>query len=737
VTLARARKSLLKIVFAIGLGGALMPAHAGGPPQLCPLPPFKPAPRAAKKLPKNGAVTIDADSVDALRNGVSVFKGNVLVRQNDDRLSAARMAYHSYQRSIFASGDVLYSSPTLEVRGTHGRYFLKTGLGDFFGADYRLPQRSGRGHAKKVALTGPGLSRLHEVSYTTCPIGRNDWSLNASTVKLNRNTEVGVAYNATLDFYGVPIFYTPYLSFPLTDERKSGFLSPVIGYSGSRGIDITEPYYFNIAPNFDATLAPRILGRRGVLVNSQFRYLLKGTEGELDFSILPYDREAHRQRRHFHFDNATRISDEWRFNANLNHVSDPNYFADFGNSLSEAATVHQVSNVQIGYNQTSWSFLTRFRSYQTLNAYGTRLRPPYRELPQILLDWRPPPDNYRLDYGVDDELVRFAYPGRVGAARLHVRPHLDYNFGSHALYLKPAAKFDLAEYQLYNVHKPRQPTDVSRAAPVLSLDTGMVLERNTVFGDLVETLEPRLFYLYVPYRDQTDIPLFDTHDAPFNFIQLFADNRFNGADRLGDANQLSYALTTRLLHPDTGRELLAASVGQIHYFRDRLVTLPGRAPKTRAESDIVGELRLSLDPHWSSMARLQWNPKTRQNDVGALRVQYRAGPRKVANAAYLFRRDRIEETDFSVAWPISHHWRVVGRWNYSLRDKQTRETFAGFEYENCCWAFLFLDRRYLRPTGRITHGIYLELQFKGLGRLGRDLSELLERGILGYGDQEY
>ncbi|HET7570898.1 MAG TPA: LPS assembly protein LptD [Gammaproteobacteria bacterium] len=727
MALNRLRKSPWQTIAIVGLSAMAASAYAI-PPAICPLPPFEQAPQP-KPAPATGTVTINADSVTALRQGVSLFKGDVDVFKDEKSLRADQATYDSAKRSITARGDVLFTTPTLEVKGDRGHYFLNSGLGTFFDAHFRLPKRHGRGTAGEVEVTGPGTSTLHDVTYTTCPLGHQDWALDTPHVDLNRNTDIGVAYNATIDFYGIPIFYTPYISFPLSDRRKSGFLAPTIGYSGQDGLDLTLPYYLNIAPNMDATIAPRYLGQRGVLINSQYRYLLPGTTGEFDYAVMPHDNLANARRSRFHFDDRTRISDMWGFSTNLNHVSDGDYFSDFGNSLSETSQVLQVSNVQLDYNNTNWSFLTRLRGYQALRG----ARPPYRELPQMVLDWQGPLQNYRLDYGVGSELVRFAYPGRVGAARLHVQPMIDYTFGSNAWYVRPTARYDLAAYQLYNVHDPLKPTQLSRAAPILSLNSGVTFERDA-FGGLIETLEPRLFYLYVPYRDQSDIPLFDTSQATFNFLQLFSDNRFNGTDRLGDANQISYALTTRFIHPDTGKELLAASIGQIHYFSDRRVTLPGQPPQTNQVSDLIGELRLDVNDDWTTAAGLQWNPNTRHNDVGRFQVRYQPGPRQVVNLGYRYRRDRLEETDLSLAWPLTQHWQVVGRWNYSLRDQATRETFAGFEYQNCCWAFLFLDRHYLRPNGKVTQALYFEIQFKGLGRLGRQIEDFLERGILGYGD---
>lgn len=712
----------------LGLGLAAR-AHAAVPPATCPIPPFENTPPPST-APNKQTTTVDADSATAVREGVSLFTGDVVILQGDKRLRSDKATYDSAKRSITATGNVLFATPSFAAKGGRGKYLLDSDTGKFFNANYRLPKRHGHGTAKEIDLVGPGLSELHDVTYTTCPLGDNDWLLTTPTVELNRNTDVGTAYNATIHFMGVPIFYTPFISFPLSDKRKSGFLAPTLGYSGGNGLDITQPYYFNIAPNMDATLAPRLLGHRGVLINSQYRYLTESSEGELNYSVLPHDRMADRQRYHFSFDDRTRLSEHWGLGANLNHVSDADYFSDFGNSLTETATITQVSNVQVGYDDLNWSFLSRLRSYQTFRA-----RPPYRELPQLVLNWQAPPDNYRLDYGFGSELVRFTYPGRVGADRLHVKPTIDYSFGTSGYYLRPAAKLDLMEYNLFDIGDSNRPTHLSRAAPIFNLDGGLVFERDaTDSGDLIETLEPRLFYLYVPYRDQSNIPLFDTHGAAFNFVQLFSDNRFIGADRLGDANQLSYALTTRFIRPNSGKELLAASIGQIHYFQDRRVTLPGDEPETRSNSDIVGELRFNFNDHWSSLAALQWNPTTRQNDVGEFQLQYRAAPRQIVNLGYRFRRDRLEETDVSLAWPITPHWRFVGRWNYSLKEQATRETFAGIEYENCCWTFLFVDRHYLTPAGDLNSALYFEIQLKGLGRLGRQLEDFLERGILGYGN---
>jgi LPS-assembly protein len=702
------------------------------PPATCPLPPFEntPPPRPSN----DKTITIDADAITAFRFGRSLFEGDVEIVQGDQRLRSNRAVYDSKTREVDASGNVLFATPDITALGERGQYSLDTHLGKFFDATYRLPRRHGRGTAKEIHLTGPGLSELHEVTYTTCPIGHDDWVLNTPTVELDRNSDVGIAYNATIDFFGVPIFYTPFISFPLSGKRKSGFLAPTLGYSGGNGLDITLPYYFNIAPNMDATLAPRLLGHRGVLINTQYRYLLPGTTGELDYDVLPYDRLTGERRDYFSFGNHTEMTEHWNFDASLNHVSDGEYFQDFGNSLAETSTVQLRSDIGTSYNDMNWSFGTDLISYQTFGV-----RTPYRELPDITLAWQAPVTDYRLDYGFNSELVRFQYPGlingkpQINGDRLHIQPGIDYTLGTSGYYLQPAAKLDLTEYSLFNVSDPMQPTRIGRAAPILSLDGGLVFERNAdSAGNLIETLEPRLFYLYVPYHDQRDIPIFDTHGADFNFVQLFSDNRFIGTDRLGDANQVSYALTTRFIRPNTGKELLAASIGQIHYFEDRRVTLPGQSIDTRPTSDLVGELRFNINDRWSSQMDWQWNPTTRQNDVGEFQLSYQPAARQVVNLGYRYRRGQLEETDVSLAWPVTRNWRFVGRWNYSLSDQATHETFAGLEYENCCWAMLFVDRHYLAPDGKLRSALYFELQLKGLGRLGRQIEDFLQRGILGY-----
>lgn len=694
----------------------------------CRLPSFSglPPPNAAV----DGMKTIlDADMITVLGHGKSIFKGNVTVVKDRQRLVADKVIYNRNTGTLRARGHLAFALPTVQAQGTHGYYSLDTGRGTFYDAHYRLPITRGRGHAQKIELTGPESSTLHDVTYTTCPLDQTDWVLTSSTINLDQNDEEGTAYNAVLWFYHVPVFYSPFISFPLTDKRKTGFLSPTFGYSKHDGIEIIMPYYFNIGSNVDATVTPRYIGRRGLLTTGQFRYLLPGTSGNISYSLIPNDKLAGMRRSRFHFGDTSQLGSHWRFGADINHVSDPNYFEDLDNGARASRRLFQVSSAHLRYNSPDWSFRTLLQTYQTL----TPNRAPYRILPQFVLGWNPSPENRHLMYGVNSQLTRFAYPGRISATRLHIAPQMSYSFGEYdyAWHVKPALQFDVTKYELGNVHTNR-PTQLTRAAPIFSLDSGLTLVRNTSFDGIVETLEPRLRYLYVPYRDQSNIPLFDTGKATFNFSQLYSNDRFTGLDRLGDTNQLSYGLTTRFIHPDTGRELLSASLGQILYFRDRRVRPHGGAPLTRPTSDIIAEASFNLNQHWSANAFVQWNQKTRRTDVESARLQYKDGARRVVNLAYRYHHRKREETDFSFAWPVARNWQFVGRWQYSLSEQATRQMFYGFEYENCCWAFVFVNRHYLRGN-RLSQAYYLELQFKGLGRLGRNIMNFVKHGILGFG----
>ncbi|HEX5340172.1 MAG TPA: LPS assembly protein LptD [Gammaproteobacteria bacterium] len=719
---------------------------------LCPVLPASPLPPVPPGAPPDSrqATDLTAEHVDGHVHGISILTGHPKAVQGSRQMTAERMRYNAATGKIHATDDVQFHSPNMSLHGDSADYDLNTASGNFDDADYFLPKRHGRGTAKQMQMLDKDRSILTDMHYTTCPPGRQDWMLHASDMLLNQSTNTGIGHNVVIDFFGVPIFWTPYINFPLNDDRKSGFLTPGFGYSNLTGTDLAVPYYFNLAPNYDATLTPRIITRRGFDLGGEFRYLLEGgSQGQFDFNYLPHDRIADRSRSLLHFSDNTPLGTEtgWDFNTAWNQVSDNLYFQDLGDSLIAVANTIQERHAAINYasDDANLRLLTQVQSFQIVDPLISPLNYPYRRLPQISLDWQSDVATQGPQFNLQTELVHFQQDQRVGAVRSDIKPGISDTFGSAGYYLTPSAALRLTDYSLDSNVLAGQQTHINRSVPIFSLDSGLSLERDADDGSYTQTLEPRLFYLYAPYRDQSNIPIFDSLQPQFSFLQLFTDNRFFGADRQGDANQLSYALTSRLLDGNDGSEILETSIGEIRYFKDRQVQLqycplPSSctkpvAPDTSLFSDVVADVTLNLNDRWSTSYGQQWNPYTRQTDLAAVGLQYHPGYRQVVNLAYRYNRAlNLKQTDLSFDWPLTGNWSTVGRWNYDVQNRLTLESFIGLQYDSCCWTFQIVHRRFITQTGVANSQYFFELQLKGLATIGHRLEDFLQNGILGYSD---
>jgi len=703
----------------------------------CPaLPPSPPSTAAPAASTLNPPTHVTADRLTGYVHGESLLTGNVQAIQGDKQLSAERMRYNSITGNTHALGEVHFSSSNILLQGPSADYNFNTSSGVFNDTQFSLPKRHGRGTAKVLKALDKNHDLLTDMHYTTCPVGEHDWMLNAPDMELNQATNTGIGHNVTIDFFGVPIFWTPYINFPLNDDRKSGFLAPAFSFSTFTGTDITTPYYLNLAPNYDATLIPRIITKRGIDLGGEFRYLTDSSKGQLDLSYLPHDKLADQERGLLNFSDLTQLGNDWRFNTAYNWVSDNLYFQDLGDSLATIATTNQERHAQLGYTTTNLNFSTQIEEWQIVDPTIPPSDYPYKLLPQTLFSWQSDPENSGAQYAFNSELVQFQQDERLGALRLDLKPTASYTFGNAGYYFTPTTALRITEWNLDQNVPAGSGTELSRVTPIISLDSGLFFQRGVGdSGNYIQTLEPRLFYLYVPNRNQSQIPIFDTLQPQFSFLQLFTDNRFYGADRQGDANQLSYALTSRLLDASNGSQLLEADIGQIRYFSNRNVQLPGVAPHTNLFSDVVGDITLNLNDNWSASYGQQWNPTTRQTDLASIGIQYQPAFHQVINLAYRFNRLlNMKQTDLSFSWPLSTHWSMVGRWNYDVQNKLTLESFAGFEYDSCCWAFQVVHRRYITQTGQADAMIFFQLQFKGLTTIGRHLNDFLQNGILGYSD---
>lgn len=697
-----------------------------------------PAPRAAPNAP----TFIHADSARATPDGVTIFRGDVEVKRGSQQLSADELRYDRGSGQTDASGNVTLSDTAgtrYQVPELHLNLETRVGHGD--AGTYQLPAGQGRGDMRRTQFEGPDHTRLHEARYTTCPAGRDDWYIKAQEIEIDTAADVGVARHMRLEFLGVPLLYLPYFTFPISDERKSGFLFPELGYDSRLGAVLGTPYYWNIAPNYDATLTPRLLAQRGVQLQNQFRYLGQGFDGRLEVEYLPNDNRSENHHRaattyvHSHVFNPW-----WTGSVDLRAVSDKDYLNDFGDHLNVTAQTHLPQNAEINFRGPVWNFTARAADYQTVDQTIAPADRPYARLPQLLFGARPPAEGNGPQYRFDGELVNFERRASTTGQRVHVNPAIALPWVRPYGFLTPELGARHIEYNLRDA--PEENPAVS--APYLSLDSGLVFERPFQFGtrEYMQTLEPRVYYLYVPFRPQDDLPNFDTTLPDFTFANLFRNNRFIGGDRIGDANQATFAVTSRFLDEADGTERLRASIGQIRYFADRRVNVPATAAVTN-RSDLAAEAAAWLVGNWYLNAAIQWNPERDETQRSSYYLQYQPAPDRIVNIGHRMLRsdsNNFEQLDVSSEWPVSRRWTVRARTLYSQRDNENVESYLGLQYNACCWvARLHVARRLIQTGTDATTSIteqsrefMLQLELSGLGKLGTAPDSPLKQSLFGF-----
>lgn len=721
------RAHLIPALVVTGLC-AVAAAHAAETPA-----PFCPAPDPplAAAPADDAATRFDADQFSADADGVYVLEGDVSGTTAGRRIEADRVTYDERSREAAAEGSVLYRDRSLLLEADNAIINLSTDEGEITRANYRLLRGQGRGRANHAELEGSEHTRLERVTYTTCPPEQEDWVLQATRVDLDHEKGQGTARNMVLRFGDLPVAWLPWASFPLDDRRKTGFLVPTAG-SGRDGLDLSVPYYLNLAPNYDATLKPRIISERGLMLGGEFRYLTRSSAGELRFEYLPDDDRTGDDRGLLHFDNVSRLTPRWRFDLSLNNASDNAYFEDFGDSLDVAATTFLHSRAVLSGAGHWWEAGLALDDYQTLNDFPDPDREPYRRLPRFFGNAERMLGDTPFFWSAGGEVVNFDRDTGATGTRVDLFPSLGARLDGAAGFLESRLG---VRYTGYELDRDEGSSSLDRTLPVFSVDGGLVFERPWSNG-WRQTLEPRLFYLHVPHEEQDDLPVFDTTGLDFELGQLFRDNRFSGADRFGDANRLTLALTSRFFDPETGRAPLTASIGQIAYFEDRRVQLPGEPDATRDTSPLITEVEYSPMDAWSAVLGLHLDLEEGGTDKRVMGLRYRPGNDALFNLSYRFRRDRLEVADASAIWPVNDRWRLVARWYYDIEGGRTLEALGGLEYQSCCWAARVVARHFVHNRqGDARDGIYLQLELRGLGTLGGSrAADVLDRGILGYSE---
>jgi len=693
------------------------------------MPPLKcPGPAVGPMLPptpdRSGEpVVLFARYLDASKEDAGEAKEHVEVFRADQHLTTERIIYNPNTKVLTFPEPVSYEDQGLWIKGQEASYSFMDEQGHFSIIDYGLTGSSANGKADLIELTGSNTSRLYGLVYSTCPPQKPDWLLSAKKMELRHDKGLGIARNATLRFKDVPILYAPWFTFPIDDRRKTGFLYPSLGNTNDNGIEISIPWYWNIAPNQDATLEPRYFTSRGLMLSGEYRLLTRRSRGNVEFDFIAHDRKTDDSRHHYRIEHRARPWARWRTSVVFDRVSDDQYFQDYSSSLRQTSLQYLYSNATLTGQGQNWTVDLLVDKFQVIDENVRPQNVPYRRLPRIAfwMDKGLGPRGMR--FSTNSELVYFDRDSGITGARIDLFPNVYWEHYRHWGFIKPSVGYRFTGYDLDLAGQDGN-SSPSRGTAVVSLDSGLYFDRKNANGT-TQSLEPRLFYLYVPYEDQSDLPRFDTGEYTFGFSQLFNTNRFSGADRQGDANQIALAASTRNFNSRSGNVRWSLNLGQIFYLKSLEVQLREEPKSSLDYSPFIAEFNWQAFARFTLSTGTQWNWEDNRLDVASFGVSYAGKTGQRASFDYRFRRGRVDQFDLRLFWPVNQSWRVLTRVNYSFAENDMLEVQAGIEYESCCWALRTVVRRYLKNRdGDYRDGIFLELNLKGLASLGSRSQDL-------------
>lgn len=707
-------------------------------------------------------VFLEADKLQGHNDKEIEAEGTVRLRRGGQAVFADWLRYDKPENEVRAAGHVRIEQRGDIIEGERLRYNLETDRGFMDKPHYtltpapstaaavpskpRFTDADARGRAERLLFEGARQYRAEQAEYTTCGPGIDDWFIRSADLSIDKERSVGVARDASIVFMGLPIFYSPYLSFPLHQQRKSGFLTPHLGSSTRSGIEFTAPYYWNIAPNLDATISPRLLTKRGVQFNNEFRYLEPTYSGEARFEVLPGDRQKDDLDRYATFlQHRQQLPYGWQGAINWQKVSDDTYFTDLSTQISLTSRVLLPREGTLsragGWGHTGVYTLTgQVQRWQTLQADPLApITPPYNRQPQVNLvaqNW----DLLRTDFDFLGQFIDFDHPTLVNGKRLVAYPSLSLPLQTAYAHLTP--KFG-AHFTHYALDKSTTTLpDATRTLPIFSTEAGLIFERDArIAGQpFIQTLEPKLHYVYIPFRDQSRIPVFDSAVQDINLATIFAENQFSGHDRINDANQLTFGATSRFINAENGIERLRVAVAQRYYFQSQRVTVPGVPPRSSqsSTSDLLAALSGTVAPNWVAEAGWQYNTDLTQTQKFNVGTRYQPQPGKVLNLVYRSTVGSVRQTDISTQWPVTGQWTLLARWNYSLLDRRTLEALGGVEYTGgCgCWVFRAVAHRFATAIQQASTSFFLQLELNGVSRIGSNPMDVLRRNIAGYVRQD-
>ncbi len=715
---------------------------------------------------KGAPVFLEADRITGHPDLETLLEGRVELRKADTVIRADRLTYDQPTDRAVATGNVrinrggnTYEGPALDLK-------VDAFEGSFTRPSYRFLQNEAHGTADRADFKDASHAQVYNATYTTCrrepgPEWLPGWILRAKRIDLDNDEDTGVAHGAVLSFKGVPILPVPAISFPLSDRRKSGFLPPTLGVDTVNGAEVVAPYYWNIAPNRDATITPTLMTARGVDMGAEFRYLEPSYTGVARANYMPGDRLRGADRWGVSLTHGGTVDTGIRgiggvgLSLNLNRVSDDDYWRDFTRT-SPSLTQRLLPNDMVAsWGQGNFSTMFRVLQWQTLQDVTAPIVPPYNRAPQ--LSARYALNNVRgLDFSAEGDFTQF-----VSDRNLTLQPNAQRSLAQVQLsrpWLVPAGFF-IPKLQLHatSYQFDAALSNTSRSAtsvvPTFSADSGLVFERDAQFfgRKVLQTLEPRAYYVYTPFRAQGLLPNYDTASNDFNFASIYTDNAFVGHDKIADNNLLTLGVTTRFLDADTGIQYARFGVAQRLRFDDQRVTLtPGTSPSPAGLSDILLGASVNVDSRWGLDSTVQYNPKTEQSVRGTLGASYRPSDYRVLNAAYRFQRDQSEQVDMSFQWPINDLWGdkgqalgagrgqgegryyAVGRLNYSLNERRLVDSVVGVEYDAGCWLGRVVLERVSTSASTTTQRLMFQLELVGFTRLGISPQRTLTQNISRY-----
>lgn len=726
----------------IVLGTLLLPgalAHAQDPLALCAVPPISFDPQT---LSSEGEVVVRANRAEIIENQTAVFEGDVDIVSDKAVITAEKAIIEDNGTSVFAEGDVTYQNEQLRVESESVNLESETQQLNLISTRYQLTGFVGHGSADQIAVDANSGLSLQDVTFTTCPLGGEDWQIRASEISIEKDSILGEAKNTRFYIGGVPVFYLPYFAFPVSDQRQTGLLFPNLTSSSATGVDIEQPFYWNIAPNYDMTISPRYMTQRGLQLKTEFRYLLNNAIGSIDLEYLPDDNDIvgdDNDRYFYRFFHQGQFAENWQLNIDFNGLSDDNYIVDLGSDFYNRADTHLYRTLGVSYYTQNLDFTAQLRDFAVIGDHPDT----YRALPETKLEYRTGLSDY-MKLRVNSELAYFenSLESQPEALRFHLAPTLSIPYQRQWGELLAEASVLNTYYKQENIENTALAEEVTRTLGQVRLYGNVIFERQQQWQGQTSTitLEPQFQYLYTSFEDQSDIGLYDTTLLLNDVEGLFRGQEFTGLDRISDNNQMTIGVTSRVLD-SANREQFVVSVGQIFYFADNKVAA---AAKDQDSSSIAAELDWRINPRWLVHTDVQVSSESDKIDRSSLSLEYRRDKESLVQLSHRYVRnlsgEQIDQIGLSASWPINDKWHWVGRYYRDLNLNRSIESYFGLQYESCCWALRFVAQRHLsnridgggmQSINEFDSGIALQFIFKGIGST-KNNRDMLEDGMFGY-----